>query len=862
VFVNNRKVGYVGINPIGNGGDYLAFPVLAEMAVDIPVGSNATIDNIKIRNYREPANLLYSVPGTFVTSSRLNLPKRSMPELKTSVVVAENKKVSRACINSTARGIYDLYVNGVRVFDDYFYPGSTQYNKTHLYHTFDVTHLLCSGDNEIMAKLAEGWWSGGSTFVGENWNFYGDRQSFMADINIEYDDGSSERVSTSPGSWQYSVDGSLQMGSFFQGEIYDATCDASHDRVWKPAVEISIDSTVNKSIGEWKSLNLIPSFGDRVIAVDTIGAVSMTEPRSGVYVYDMGQNMAAVPSITFINLKPGQQVTVRYAEVLYPDMPRYASQKGMIMTENLRAAMCRDIYKAAGKAAETFSPRFTLHGYRYIEITGIDEPLPLNNVKSVPVSSIHKFNAHYECSDSLVNRLWENIRWSSMSNFISIPTDCPQRNERLGWMGDISVFAPAATKLADVSALLRQYLQSVRDCQTPDGRFPDVAPTGFGFGGLLWGSAGITVPWVCYRQYGDTTLLKEHYPAMKKYIDYILAKTIDPETGIIVQNRAWGDLGDWLSPEYDKTDKSLLWECYFIYDLAIMKDVAALLGYAVDAERYDALRKERIDFFKATYIDEITGKTVWSAFNKSREGSPVDTQVSYALPIVFEICDDEKFVGNFLNTVSRENVADDKTVCHPYSLMTGFIGTAWIMDALSKTGNSDMAYRLLTTVTYPSWLYPVTQGATTVWERLNSYTHNDGFGSNNSMNSFNHYSFGAVGNWLLTHSIGIRTDADGTLSIAPEPDFTGKITHASGWLETPSGRVESYWAIKGRKVIYEVTLPRDVSATLITPRKIYRLHHGKNRIRESLPAVATFHSVVESDRLLIHQGYTTSISTR
>lgn len=207
-------------------------------------------------------------------------------------------------------------------------------------------------------------------------------------------------------------------------------------------------------------------------------------------------------------------------------------------------------------------------------------------MKAVALSSIDKFKASFECSDTLVNRLWKNILWSTRSNFISIPTDCPQRNERLGWMGDISVYAPTATKIADVSAILRQYLQSVRDCQTPEGKFPDVAPTGVGFGGFLWGSAGITVPYEHFLQYGDTTLVREHYPAMKRYMDYVFDKTIDPQTGVMVQDRAWGDLGDWLSPEYDKNDKSLLWECYLIYDLDIMTYLAKVVGNDTDAAFY------------------------------------------------------------------------------------------------------------------------------------------------------------------------------------------------------------------------------------------------------------------------------------
>ncbi len=804
VFVNGRKVGYKGVNPLGNGGDYIAFPVLGDIAVDIPESSEAKISDIKVSNFRDPRNTIVQLSSTSQSSQakgQIEIPERSMPEMRTVISVDPNKKMIKATANATAMGIYDLYVDGKRVNDNYFLPGSTQYNKTHLYHTFDLTDFLKPGDNEIRARLGEGWWSGPSTYMGEYWNFFGDRQAFLADITIEYTDGSADRFVTNPATWEYSVDGPLKVGSFFQGEIYDSRRDdmerqasqSAGNRIWQKTVKLPFDATIAPVSGGWSDVNLRPSFGDRVLAVDTLTAVSMSEPRPGVYVYDMGQNMAAVPYLIFNDLERGQEVTVRHGEVLYPDMPQYASNAGMVMTENLRAAMCADKYIASGDPVETFSPRHTLHGYRFLELTGLDEPLPLEAVKSIPVSSVHGFKAHFECSDSLINRLWENVKWSTMSNFVSIPTDCPQRNERLGWMGDISVFSPTATKIADVSPLLRQYLQSVRDCQAENGRFPDVAPTGVGFGGFLWGSAGITVPWEYYRQYGDTTVLAEHYPAMKKYMDYIFKETIEPSTGVLVQNREWGDLGDWLSPEYERNDKSLLWECYLIYDLAIMRYIADLLGFSEDGRRYEGLIAERKKFFADTYVDPVTEKTRWSAFDPNRIGQTVDTQSSYALPLAMGIYNTPRFRENFVATIERENRADDGSVCPPHSLMTGFIGTAWIMEALSRIGRNDVAYTLLTSTNYPSWLYPVTQGATTIWERLNSYTDKDGFGSNNSMNSFNHYSFGSVANWLLTRCLGITVSPEGEVSVNPTPDPTGRIKYAKGWIDTPKGRIESSW---------------------------------------------------------------------
>lgn len=262
-------------------------------------------------------------------------------------------------------------------------------------------------------------------------------------------------------------------------------------------------------------------------------------------------------------------------------------------------------------------------------------------------------------------------------------------------------------------------------------------------------------------------------------MDYVFDKTIDPQTGVMVQDRAWGDLGDWLSPEYDKNDKSLLWECYLIYDLDIMTYLAKVVGNDTDAAFYKNKGDERREFFKKVYVDPATKKTRFSSFDPEREGRFVDTQASYALPIAMGIMDDPGFADNFIATITRENIADNGKVCPPYSLMIGFIGTAWIQEALSRIGRGDVAYRILANKEYPSWLYPVTQGATSVWERLDSYTHTDGFGANNSMNSFNHYSFGSVGNWLLTRCLGIKYDDNG-ITVGSDPDITGALSYANG----------------------------------------------------------------------------------
>lgn len=828
IVVNGIEIGNVVLNPLGRGGDYIPFPVLAKMAVEIQENQNNTIGNIKVKNYREPGNIVASCSTCFQHSGKIEFPIKGQPQLKKDFQI--DKMPLKAKITATARGIYDIEVNGENVNNDYFYPGITAYNKTHLYHDFDILPYLKLGENEIKVQLAEGWWSGPSTYFPENWNFFGDRSSFIAKMEFRYENGETDIVVTEPNDWLYSTDGPLLQGSFFQGERYDATR-LDGDREWRGAVEIGLDSTVNKSVGSWDKIDFVKTFGDKINVIDTLTAIGMTEPRKGVFIYDMGQNFSGVPYIEFENCKRGETVTLRFSEVLYPEMEEYQPNAGLLMTENLRSALSTDLYTFQGKDTEIFSPRFTSHGYRFIEISGLDEPVPLDRVKSLALSSISKINAHYESSDTLLNRLWNNIVWSALSNFNSIPTDCPQRNERLGWMGDISVFAPTAFQIADIAPLIRQFLTSVRDIQAENGRYPDVAPVGSGFGGILWGSAGITVPWEYYKVTGDIKTIREHYPSMKKYMEYILAETIDEETGIIVQNRDWGDLGDWLSPEYEKNDKSLLWECYFIYDLYLMSEMAKLLDYSDDADHFVSLRDERKKFFVNNYIDKGTSKTVWSGFVPTKKGELVDTQISYVLPIVFEIYSTPEFIENFIETIQRPNVADDGTLCQSYSLMTGFIGTAWISHALSKTGHDEAAYKLLTSTSYPSWLYPVTQGATTIWERLNSYTHDKGFGNNNSMNSFNHYSFGAVGNWLISNSLGINNGLEGEVIIAPEPDLTGSITYAKGWKDTKFGRIESEWRIDDGEISFDISIPDLMRGYFIYKENKIPLKSGINNLR-------------------------------
>ncbi len=837
----DNQVGALNLNPVGYNGDYTAFPVLADYHPAIPEGQIATVSDIEVRHFRHPSSKIKA--------------GNSAPMLRTTFT-SSAPKIAKARLYVTSRGIYEIYLNGKRVGDDYFNPGLTQYNKTHLYQTYDVTSYIRSGKNALGALLAEGWWSGAATYTLEAWNFFGDRQSLLAKLVVTYTNGKEDIIVTNPSTWQYYNKGPIIYGSFFQGEVYDATKEKYTDgwstptynaSAWKAAQEISLDGHISDEgdgnrpkVNDYSQFTLSGQFGRTVKVAKELTAETMEEVRPGVFVYDMGQNMVGVPKISLSGIKPGTRITMRFAEVKYPNLPEYKDNVGLIMLENIRSAIAQDIYITKG-GNETFSPRFTFHGYRFIEITGIEKPLPVKEVKGVVLSSIGELASHYETSNPKVNKLWENITWSTYGNFLSIPTDCPQRNERMGWSGDISVFSRAATYLANIPQFLRRHMLAMRDVQFEDGRFADVAPLAGGFGGILWGSAGITVAWESYRQYGDKDMLAEHYDAMKRYIHYIFDQCIDPKTNIIVKSQ----LGDWLGLEEGKNDKSLLWESYFIFDLDIMQQVAGILGKTEDAAWFSKLYSERKAFFNQMYIDAVSGKTIASGFaEKPKKGDLIDIQTSYVLPLAFNVIDNnikEKVVKNLSETVARENFTDNGKQCPPYSLMTGFIGTAWVCQALSENGYSHAAYRLLQQTSYPSWLYPIEQGATTIWERLNSYTETDGFGGNNSMNSFNHYSFGAVGSWMYSHSLGIQRDektpAFRHFVLKPEADPTGKMTYAKGYYDSMYGRIGSSWRINNGVVQYDFIIPANTSATIYLPA------NNQNTVTESGKPADSVHGV-------------------
>jgi len=848
----------VAVNPFGVNGAVNTFGMLGEMGFSVPAGQGADFSNVVISNLRSPSHVLFHedlskqpYDGLFASASDalqikdgsyhvhggktevfvVRDPSRNaMPMLRTTFDVAP-KKVDHARLYVTARGIYEIYLNGERVGNDYYNPGLTQYPRTLMYQTYDVTSSVRRGENALGAMLGEGWWSGLLSFDAVV-NHFGDRQSLLAKLVVTYSDGTTDIVTTNDKTWKYFSGGPVVYGSMLLGEVYDATRESSikdwsttqyNNRNWKAAVKIPLEGTTyndNSGRYDYSHMRLIGQIGNSAGVFKTITAKSVKEVRPGVFVYDLGQNITGVPRVTFANGRAGQKITLRVSEMLYPDLPESKKNVGMIMTENYRAALSQDIYTMKD-GPQVYQPRFTSHGFQYLEITGVDKPLPLENVHGVAISSLLKLTADYETSNPKVNKLWSNLVWSNVDNFLSIPTDCPQRNERMGWGGDIDVFSPTAVYISNADQFFRRHMIAMRDMQLANGRFTDIAPVGGGGGGIIWGSAGVVLPWETYLQYNDKTILEEHYPAMSRYIDY-LATTINKDTGLSSEVA----LGDWLGPQYAQLGTAFLVTAYHIYDLQIMTKVAEVLGRTEDAKKFAKMRDQRKAFFNSKFVN-AEHKTM--TFTSKARGFPpewkvADTQTSYAVGLALDAFNDENIPDmekNLAECVRRKN-PDDAGVMRPeYSLMTGFVGTSWISQALTEQGSLDLAYRQLQNEQYPSWLYTIDQGATSIWERLNGYTKDNGFGGNNSMNSFNHYSFGAVGHWMMAYSLGIGRDENAPgfkhFVLRPEPDPTGEMTWARGYYDSMYGRINSSWRVERDVLTYRATIPANTTATLYLP---------------------------------------------
>jgi alpha-L-rhamnosidase len=696
-----------------------------------------------------------------------------------------DRPIRRARLYATARGVYELYLNGNRVGEDVLAPGWTDYDRRVQYQTYDVTPLLTDGPNALGAVLGDGWFAG---FVGfdpkHRGALYGSRPQLLAQLNVEYEDGSRESVATE-GSWRCST-GPILFADLLMGESYDARDEMPG---WaEPGFDDSGWYGVEaEEIGD---TNLVAQPDEGIRVTEELEAKTVTEPESGRYVLDLGRNM-----VGWVRLKvegeAGTRVTLRHAEALNPD--------GTIYTTNLRSARATDHYVLGGDGEEVYEPRFTFHGFRYVEVTGYPGEPPPGAVTGRVVHSATPPSGSFECSSRMVNKLQENIVWGQRGNFLSVPTDCPQRDERLGWMGDAQVFVRTASFNMDVAAFFEKWMVDVEDAQSPEGAFPDVAPLlkGSGLidltgGAPAWGDAGVIVPWTIYRTYDDTRIVERHYDAMARWMEYLYRANPD----LIRKNRMGNNYGDWLSPKGDHTPKHLLATAYWAYDAKLMAEMAEATGRQEDAEEYRDLNERIKAAFQAAYVSP-DGRI---------EG---DTQTCYLLALHMELLPEElrsAAAEHLVRTIERED----------WHLSTGFVGVGYLCPVLTEAGYTDVAYRLLENETYPSWGYTIRNGATTIWERWDGWTEEKGFQSPN-MNSFNHYSLGSVGEWLYRYVAGIDLGEPGYGRIVIRPRPGGNLTHASGAYDSVRGRISSSWKIEDNQFVLETLIPPNTTATVHVP---------------------------------------------
>lgn len=764
-------------------------------------------------------------------SYEMELPRgEGLLTLKRFFTPDPSRTVRSVRVRATALGIFDMFVNGIRVgieedggiTADEYKPGWTDYRCRVFEYEYDVTSL-CGENNLFVAEVSPGWWSGRISF-----GFYGFRPcAFAGEIEITYDDGGSEIIaSDADGSWESTVCGPVMTADIWNGEYYDA-------RVPEPSI--------HPEAHEWSAAVLYEGFEGVIVPLEgpairpkheltrrpisavvhsgtvedgsPLGRIKVVSKRTGeecertvlhageAMILDMGQNMVGRPVI-FLRAKRGTKVSGYFAEMLNDsgdpargnDGPR-----GSMYIKNYRSAMARVVYVAAGTDDELYFPTHAFFGFRYFELRA-DRDVEILAVIGEVIGSELKETGEFECDDPEINQLFSNIQWGMRGNYLSVPTDCPQRDERLGWTGDTQIFSGAASYLADIRGFMHKWLGDARDSQQGyDGAYCDVIPRVFpgNNGNAAWGDAGLVVPYRLWLMYGDTEIIRRHYDSMQYYMHYL------EQYGLEGPNIAYGD---WLN--YDVTDKRYIAVCYYAYDAALMEKFSRILGKESEAEYYRLLRERIVAHWRERYV--VDGELT------------VKTQTGYLLALAFDLADGElreRFIGRLRDAIVSNN----------YTLSTGFVGTGILNQTLAKVGLDGLCYSLLLQSADPSWLYSVRQGATTVWERWNSYTLAKGFGDV-GMNSFNHYAYGAVAEWMFSGMCGIMPDETNPgferFILRPTPDMRSageipagqeRIKQASAAYDSVCGRIESGWSLVNGKYIYRFLIPEGTAARLEIP---------------------------------------------
>jgi alpha-L-rhamnosidase len=720
------------------------------------------------------------------------------------------KPIQSARLYASAKGLYKLYVNGQRVGNDIFTPGWTDYRKRIQYQTYDVTKQLKTGENALGVLLGDGWYCGFVAWAGRQ--NYGPFPRALVQLHITYADGTDETV-VSDDSWKAAT-GPILASDLLMGETYDArkempgwAAPGFDDSKWAAVETEPVLSALPIFVNLFHVVHmfetpLVAQYGPTVQQTDELRPKSVTafptpsaqHPTPDGYVFDMGQNMVGWARLK-VKGPAGTTVRLRFAEMLNPD--------GSVYTTNLRKAKATDTYTLRGNGAEVYEPSFTFHGFRYVEVTGYPGRPGPDAITGIVVSSVHRPGGTFECSNPMVNQLQHNIVWGQKGNYLEVPTDCPQRDERLGWMGDAQIFARTACYNQDVAAFLTKWTQDVVDAQSPEGGFADVSPriAGLGNAAPAWGDAGVIVPWTVYLFYDDTRLLAERYDAMAKWIEYIHSANPD----LLWVHRSGNNYGDWLNIRADMP-REILATAYFAYSTRLLAKIARVLGKNDEAQKYEDLFQQIKAAFNAAFV-QPDGRIV------NREGRG-DTQTCYVLALRFDLLPEDR------RPLAAQRLVTDILEKRSGHLSTGFVGVGYLTPTLTDTDHADVAYRLLLNDTFPSWGYSIKHGATTIWERWDGWTAEKGF-QDPGMNSFNHYSLGSVGEWMFSAVAGIGLDPaqPGFRHIILHPRPGGGLTYARADYDSLHGRIVSDWKREGGKFHYGITVPANTTATVYVPAK-------------------------------------------
>lgn len=714
--------------------------------------------------------------------------RRPSPLLRKEFAI--KKPLASATAYITAHGLYEAQLNGQRVGDAYLTPGWTSYHKRLAYQAYDVTKLLKTGPNAVGATLASGWYRG---FVGFDnvHNVYGRDIALLMQLHLVYRDGTSEDIGTD-GTWQTSADGPIRRAELQRGETYDA-------RLEQPGwTQPGYDARgwVAAKVQPYTKDQLFGSFSEPIRAHETFKVVKVSKSPKGETILDFGQNLVGWVRVRARG-KAGDKVTLSHAEVL--------DKQGNFYLANLRSATAEDTYYLRGTGQdEVLEPHFTSHGFRYLSLDAYPGAVNPADFTAVALYSDMPATGSFSCSNPLVNQLQHNIQWGQNGNFLDVPTDCPQRDERLGWTGDAEVFSRTASFNRDANSFFAKWLGDLAADQGPDGAVPFVVPSmPFTWGKNLigaagWSDAATVIPWDLYTIYGDRRTMAVQYPSMQRWVQYIQNKS---------RNDLWDtgfQFGDWLAYDVDDdnggrsavTSHALVAQCFWARSTQILLDAATVLGKTADATAYAASLARIKAAFQREYV--TPGGALLS-----------NTQTAYVLALQFDMLPENLRAQAAERLV--QNVADYDT-----HLTTGFLGTPYLCQVLSRFGHADVAYKLLLQKTYPSWLYPVTMGATTMWERWNSMRPDSTFAPP-SMTSFNHYAYGAIGDWLYTTVAGLGAAAPGYHQLLVRPQPGGGFTQATAALETGYGPARSYWHTSGDQLTLDVTVPPNATATVYVP---------------------------------------------